>query len=385
MTEQKKHSRVGASSAKRFLNCPGSVELSKNIPEQTSVFAKEGQNAHAFAEYCLSSNLKPSAMTPAIQSHVESLLGFKIDAEMIRGIQVYIDLIDEIKAKSPKAKWEVEKRFHLDFIDKEAFGTCDFVLYEDFGTLRVVDLKYGAGVFVDVIDNEQLIYYAIGAAWDTQRNAFHDFEDVELTIVQPRASGGPFRKYKFPAKELEKWAKIFSDGIKATRIPGAPLKDGEWCQFCPAKPQCPQLHSKALEVLSHDFETAELLTDEKVRALIENKGTIESFLKKVYEMALMRAANGNPIPGTKLVRGRGKRVWADEKDAELKFQALVGADAYDVSLKTPPAMEKVSGVKKGDVNPMTVTVEGKLTLVSESDARPAVESFEIDFQKEFDL
>ena len=47
------HALLAPSSAHRWIECPGSVVLSKDIPETTSEYAEEGTFAHAVAAHCL--------------------------------------------------------------------------------------------------------------------------------------------------------------------------------------------------------------------------------------------------------------------------------------------------------------------------------------------
>ena len=39
------HSKLGASSTGRWMNCPGSVEATKDYPETTNIYAAEGTAA----------------------------------------------------------------------------------------------------------------------------------------------------------------------------------------------------------------------------------------------------------------------------------------------------------------------------------------------------
>lgn len=50
MPAPKNHAVLSASSAHRWLNCPGSVSLTKDMPDTKSEYAEEGRLAHAVAE-----------------------------------------------------------------------------------------------------------------------------------------------------------------------------------------------------------------------------------------------------------------------------------------------------------------------------------------------
>ena len=44
------HARLSASGAKKWINCPGSIQLEENFEDKPSEFAQEGTNAHALGE-----------------------------------------------------------------------------------------------------------------------------------------------------------------------------------------------------------------------------------------------------------------------------------------------------------------------------------------------
>ena len=47
------HSVFGPSGSVKWLNCPGSINAEKGIPDTTSEFAQEGTDAHELSEICL--------------------------------------------------------------------------------------------------------------------------------------------------------------------------------------------------------------------------------------------------------------------------------------------------------------------------------------------
>ena len=48
---ERKHAVLSASSAHRWLACPPSAMLEKELPDETTVYAEEGSVAHEVAEY----------------------------------------------------------------------------------------------------------------------------------------------------------------------------------------------------------------------------------------------------------------------------------------------------------------------------------------------
>lgn len=57
------HAKLSASSAHRWLNCPGSVEFSSFYPSRDTFYTKEGSLAHALAEVLLKKAIGIDATT----------------------------------------------------------------------------------------------------------------------------------------------------------------------------------------------------------------------------------------------------------------------------------------------------------------------------------
>ena len=158
----KKHSTVGASSATRWWNCPGSVALSSNIAKQPpSPYAEEGTAAHELAERCLKERKDPFQLVGEFAEN-----GWEFTEEMAEHVITYLEAINSDLNKY-NLTWdnvEVERHFTLSHIDKEAFGTNDANLGIFLRRLIVYDFKYGSGVPVEVVNNKQMMYYGIGGA-----------------------------------------------------------------------------------------------------------------------------------------------------------------------------------------------------------------------------
>lgn len=87
------HSNLGASSAKRWMGCPGSNALLEHAPpEQPSKYAAEGTAAHWVGEQLL--------LEATNQPHIKPVVGMKcpeneyvIDADMLRYGEAYRDYV----------------------------------------------------------------------------------------------------------------------------------------------------------------------------------------------------------------------------------------------------------------------------------------------------
>lgn len=300
------HAKLGASSTHRWMNCPGSIYLSEDMPNKSSVYAAEGTAAHALTELCLTTKgLEPweligqwiddeGDLFKAGDSAINEETTFEITAEMADAAQMFIDesnrhfeegVAMDMATDCGYPIMEVEKPFDLSFVRPEMFGTNDNCVFVPTHKLSVLDLKYGAGYAVEVEDNTQLKYYGLGAlremCWDADADDYNwDImpETVELVIVQPRAphKDGPIRRWSLPAREL---VEDFVEELRAAAaavdeaadtlrdmedINGGdfpPLNDGNksvcagsWCKFCPAKPKCPEIDNLARQTLGTDFD-----------------------------------------------------------------------------------------------------------------------------------
>ena len=368
------HAILGASSAKRWLSCPGSVRMGKNAPDKrTSKHASQGTSAHELAELCLETG-KDAKDFKGKKIEADGLT-FIVDDDMISAVQIYVDHVREIAGKN---KIEVEVRFDLSWLHPNMFGTNDACVSEEFGDLHVFDYKHGAGVPVDVVNNPQLLYYAIGRAYDAKREEWGDYENVHLHVIQPRCphEDGPVRTWTVPMSYLKEFADVLKRGAVATEAPDAPLKGGDHCRWCPASGFCPELARKTQEVARSEFgqplPEVEKLTPEQISKIVEHESMIKAFLDEVKENALHLRLQGEELPGLKLVRKRSSREWRDEEFVKRSLgQTFPMEKVYNMKLKTVSQMEKSVG--KEVVKDLFLKVEGDLTIAKESDRRKAVD------------
>ena len=370
------HSILGASSSHRWLNCPGSIRLSAGMPKTSSKYADEGTAAHELAETCLRSGGTANSYLGKIITVNET--AYEVTHEMADAVQLYLDVLSaDYKSAGFNPVLAIEQRFHLDWLYDGMFGTNDALVGQPFGLLRVYDFKYGAGVAVDVTDNTQLMYYALGAAHG------ETYDEVELVIVQPRAQhpDGPVRRQRMWVAELDRWAdQVLLPGAEATEDPEAPTNAGEWCRFCPAMAICPAQKEVAVRSAQFAFQDkpqappmAASLAPSELRQILDKASMIEAWLESCREHArllLEQGADPNDL-GYKLVAGRASRKWIDEADAE-KFLTTLDIDPFEHKLKSPAQAEKaLRGPAKKALEDMVQTVRG-VQLAPLSDKREAV-------------
>lgn len=231
------HSQLGASTASRWMACPGSVKLCAEIPSTWSYYAQEGTAAHALMELSLSEQMSPASVLG------ETLEGFEVTEEMVLHVATAVDYCLSIPNLTAGLYW-IERHVTLEALSPPApmYGTTDFMAYDEpNATLYVVDLKYGKGA-VQVENNPQLRYYAVGGvlALTDQKP-----QKAVTTIIQPRGSHrkGPVRSEVLEIGELRAFARTLIGAARQTELPDPPLITGKQCRYCPAREVCPARNS----------------------------------------------------------------------------------------------------------------------------------------------
>jgi hypothetical protein len=393
------HARIfSASVLERLFVCPGSAVLTADIPRTASTFSAWGTACHELASIALVKGDQVYADRKGSRISADGF-DFDVDDEMIEVAKVYTDYVRDVAGPDGTILVEQRVSFHRHFAlpdEHEAFGTADALVVRG-DELIVVDLKTGRGVQVEA-DSAQLKAYALGCLEIADEVA--DIERVRLVIVQPRAGG--IKEHDLWVDELRAWA--HTQAAPAARRVLAAVADfsighlspGEkQCKFCAAKPTCPALRDAVADtVMGHqpaspdEFELASVgAADEHtpadwIAAALRKVDLIEDWCKALREEAHKRLAEGQDLPGWKLVAGkRGARAWTDPKAAEelLRKQfRLTIEQAYDLKLISPTSAEKLA--KAGDLGPkqwskvqeLIHQPDGKPHVAPESDPRPAL-------------
>jgi len=331
---EKAHAKFSASGAYRWLACPGSVEAEANSPTPPeSAAAQEGTQAHAIMEEVLEANIQNVVgfYERTIEDHPE---------EMLDAVQGYADFVRS-EVKGDHYELLIEEKVSLEHIHEDMFGTADTLIIEPFGTLHVVDFKYGKK-YVDAEDNEQMAFYAVGAAHKRK----WDFENIKVTIYQPRATGKnkrPDRSHTFSVAELRAWEEVFRKGVEAASVPNAPLVKGNHCFFCKAKLTCSEITRSAMAEAALSFDD-EIQPDPKNLAptLISNylnkAAYLKLWIKDVEAYAEKRLKEGAKIPGYRLREKKAQRKW---KNADEVLNSRIGVALLQSDLASPAKAEKI--------------------------------------------
>jgi hypothetical protein len=359
------HSPIGASSAERWMNCPGSVTLAAKVKEREleSTYAIEGTAAHELGERCLIAGLAPSMFLGTevpVTTSIGTIVNIPVDQEMVDVISHYVSVIqchmkivnnDSLSHKGVMGKMFVETKFCLDWLHPMLFGTNDACIigHED---IIVDDLKYGKGKKVYAKDNPQLKIYALGA----MSLAENPIKNVKMGIIQKRFRGKPpVDLCDISGAELLDWAHTTLKPAADKAMSGSmEFNDsGNWCHFCKGKALCPLIRQEAASLTKIAFDpitkptptdivlpTIEDMTPVQLTYIRNFCDVVEPWFKSVRSYVKTKALDTPGFfPDLKIVKGKKSRSWADEAATETYFKMILGEEAYKKKLHSVAQME----------------------------------------------
>ena len=352
---------VGGSTAKRVINCPGSVALvAKMPPKASSTYADRGTLLHDV----ISTILDSDTVTPA------SLLGTAYAGE-----EFTQELLDEkilpalaaLDAIDPEGVMEyaVETVVGFGTYMPGVFGSAD--LLGRLGNRAIVlDWKFGDGVAVTAEENEQGMFYAAAAMRTPATQwVFDGAEEIEIIIVQPPA----VKRWVTTPKRIKEFERQLKKATKVSAMPDAAIVTGEHCRWCAAKPLCPKMTGAVDRAVKVQLDA---IDDTTLGAYAANAVLLQGWIDDLNALVQTKLEKGYEIPGWKLVAKRGTRKWADQ-GKETDALAALGIDPIKKELVSPAQAEKLLKAKKQNLpEGLTVSVSSGDTLAPESDPRPAV-------------
>jgi hypothetical protein len=355
---------VGGSTAKRVINCPGSVALVQKMPPKpSSKYADEGTLLHDVISEYLGAGIT-----------FESFIGKKngdivltqelIDEKLVPALA----LLDEVDPNN-EMLYEVETRVSFGDLLPGVFGSTDFV-----GRLGdkavVLDWKFGDGVIVTAEENEQLMFYAAAAMrTDALKWAFEGATEIECVIVQPPM----IRRWTTTPERIAQFEHQLVKAVKAAQQPDAGLKAGDHCRWCAAKPVCPQMTGAV--------ERAALVKIKEIDAVtlgqyLAKADVLEGWITDLRALAFQLLEKNIPVPGYKIVQKQARRQWTDETKAiaALHDMGVPRGELFSPEeIRSPAQIEKVLKKRKLALpDDLVKSVSSGTTLASEDDSRPAV-------------
>lgn len=349
------HAKLAPSAAGRWMNCPGSVALTADIPDTAGPAAARGTACH---------NALASLLYGAVES--ETLATFSDDER--EWIKAAVRWVRNMTG-GLNARLYIEKMVPVGAAfgcPDDLWGTAD-VIIETAESLTVCDAKFGFES-VEAEGNAQLSLYAIGWAdvhgwkWDKYR----------LVIIQPRDPEGG-RIELLDREALKSRADDYDMRIQSALLSDAPLVPGEeQCRWCRAAGSCPARAEHALALARKEFSPA-LLTPFELADVLDRADNVLDFIKAARSHAMKLLETGQDVPGWKRVLSNRHRAWANEKKAvkTLKLLGAKRAELYPPKLISPAQAEKLLKLPAGAIDELAPKPAGEPVLARESDPRPA--------------
>jgi hypothetical protein len=354
---------VGGSTAKRVINCPGSVALVQKMPPKPSnKYADEGTLLHNVMAELIMGDEAP-----------EHYIGSRYEDQVLT--QDLIDnkikpALDALDALDPKRVMEIEAETRVGFGDllPGVFGSTDLI-----GRLGdravVLDWKFGDGVMVDVEENPQLMFYAAAAMRTPEAQwAFDGVKEIECVIVQPPE----IRRWVTTPARIARFEQELVNAVKLAEKPDAKLAVGDHCRWCAAKPICPQMTGAVDRALKVKIDA---LPAPQISTYLKNADMLEEWIKDLRALALQMLESGAKLPEYKLVAKRAIRSWSDEEKAKVALFAygLTESEVMETSVVSPAKAEKALKKRKVSLpDDLVVAISSGNTLASADDPRPEV-------------
>lgn len=370
------HSPLGPSAAERWLNCPGSVNATRGIQDESSIFADEGNFAHDILEKARNEN-KPGAH---YVGEISECGRFTVNKEMVDAVQYFIDYITQFEAD----EYLNEQKVKYDAWVDGGFGTLDAALLDD-GITIIADFKYGKGIQVAAKDNAQLKLYALAVF--QEYGDLYDIQGFKCAIVQPRLDW--IDEWEISLDDLLKWADDVVEPRAAEALTDtARFKPGPWCakNFCKIRGSCKaradSIKKALLDEIGEIRDPNEMSNDDLGEAM-DLVPLIKKWAADIEIRVEKLVMDGEKILGVdglpyKLVAGRSMRSWRDQAAAEkaLRNYKIKVGDIWIRKFISPAQAEKLPQIGKNHVvlQKHVIVKQGKPTLVPGSDKRSAFQS-----------
>ena len=403
------HSELSPSRRHRWGACPGSVREEAKYPEPPAGdAANDGTRTHAMLEELIKAGCIRFPQSFVGTQRTDEFGTFTIDQGRADRLNLAIDYIRE-RATAAGEKPIAEQRVYPDGLvgrgDMSGTVDCQIPGKEVY---EIIDYKDGMAP-VTAENNPQLEMYALGVLAGLEKKP----KSFQFTIIQPKLAmkGMPvISSWNISTKALLERVPAIIAEASACDASDAPLIPGDsQCKYCRAKGACPALAGKVNEVITMFAPvtptavtpTADglslpeiiarkdpgVLSSEELAQILNAIPLVEQFIKGVEAESQRRLESGQPVPGYKLVRGKGSRGWAlpeEEMEKKLKGMGVPGSSIYTKKIISPAQAESLTwqkGEETVKLSPRQIEKmqkeyvaqqPGKPTLAPESDPREAI-------------
>jgi hypothetical protein len=389
------HAFLSASGAPAWIRCNAKPHRESGLPDVSSPFAIEGTAAHKLLELCLKNRTRLPDTYLADYITLDDGSAWKVDEEMVSSISETLAIIDTI----PGVVY-AEQRLDISCITGEngAKGTSDVVIVSD-KRITIIDLKYGKGIPVDAVGNEQLLIYA--GATSQEFDLIGDIAEICIIIHQPRINNTS--EWVLTNDELWAYLEPVSHAAKVIMMTTPDKLKAEpgvkQCQFCKVKLSggCPEYLNYAPQVItgqivnldrSDDFldkvgkaeKQLRISDDKHLATCMDSVELIEQWCSAVRKEVAARLHDGAFTDKRyKLVRGRpGNKKYIDIQAFKNEISDLISVESITEEVVKSPAVLSKEWKKHPELldilNKHVIRTDGQPTVAHISDRREAIDN-----------
>lgn len=309
------HASLSPSASERWLNCPGGLLPSLEIPRTTSEYAEEGTLAHSWLERLLNGEDITELAFDNMEMYEHVVEAGEFIITTLEGlIPASESRVDIFKVKNTAC-----------------FGTVDaYGLLGD--TLHVFDFKYGKGVKVSAFENSQMMLYAWGILQKYPRGTI---KDIQVHIVQPRIQN--YSMYVISTSELAEWINDYAKPTAVLAVTGrGAVVAGDHCVFCPLKGRC--VATSFINELNNEYKSlgqyAELSNEDKITAS-KKRVALSKWLNDVEQALIADLESGRVVDDKVEVYEKARPIRIKDEKEALRILTEAGVENI-TSVKIPP-------------------------------------------------
>lgn len=341
------HAYLPPSGAGAWVACAAWPHMQQAYPErEDKPDAIDGLAGHwAFTELLYGRAVSEGQPTPY---HIP------LSAEMVEGAELYVETVREAYQRAGSVShYQVEQPVRSDTIHARNWGTPDTWMFgHDVNTGRarlvVLDYKFGH-LIVDVFENWQLVnYVALLLAQLGIDGHGEQFVDVEMVVVQPRAShrDGPVRRWVTPAVDLRARFNILRMAAERAMADVPQAAPGPQCRYCSGRHACEALQRAGYEAaaLARESVPLDLPTEAaglEWRMLSEMAVLLEARVTGLAEQLEGALRQGAQSSYAALEPQTGRLAWTVPVPQVLALGAMYGHDLSKPGVLTPTQASKL--------------------------------------------
>ena len=353
------HAPCAPSSMVRTMQCPGSVTLQVQFPDQgDDTASREGTAAHEVVARTLAGEIVPVGAT------TEN--GVLVDRKMLDGADMVLDDIEATLGCGWPNLVVVEQLLPSGSFGPHVYGTPDVRTIDDPEVPRITwDYKFGHGV-VEVYKNLQLLTYE-----ELRPKKFVD--DIDVRIIQPRAfhPDGHVRKW---TTNVTMWARVYADIREAvTEAMGMHprLRVGPECDYCSARHACPELARVGGRLvdyakMSQPFDLPPAALGDELAYVDLALTLLKARRSGLDAQATRMITQGQHVPGWELGRGRGSTDWTVPAEHVINMGMLHGLNLAKPPEAVTPRQAKELGFDPDLVRDFSKHLPGSAKLTKAS-------------------